>query len=178
MIWAVIPAKGYGRAKSRLAGVMTPHQRHRLARQLFLHVASTSAEVVDRVAVLTDSPEVAADAYALGALVLPDRRQGLAAVIDDGLASLQGDRALVLMADLPDVTVAALRRLMRHPSAAVPDHHGTHTNALWTTLPAPPTCFGPDSLARHARRFPIVPVPALSLDIDVPADLRRDRPGA
>lgn len=177
MIWGVIPAKDYARGKSRLAPVLTPDQRRRLARSLFLHVAGLTSTLVDRLAVLTDSAAVAADAHRLGALVLPDRRHGLGAVVDDGLAALAGDRALVLMADLPQASAAELRHLLARPTpAVVGDRHGLGTNALWTALPAGPSCFGNvDSLRRHLHAgFTRVDLPGLAWDVDEPEDLSMD----
>jgi 2-phospho-L-lactate guanylyltransferase len=173
MIWAVIPAKDYARAKSRLAPMLDLQDRRDLARELFLHVASTASEVVDRVAVLTDSAEVAADAHALGALVLPDRRQALGPLVDDGLAALSGDRALVLMGDLPLLDADALRRLLQKDAAVVPDRHRLGTNALLTPLPSGPTCFGNiDSFVRHSASYAEHTCDRMAWDIDLPEDVK------
>ena len=173
MLWAVIPAKDYARAKSRLAPLLGPQDRRDLARELFLHVASTASQVVDRVAVLTDSAEVAADAHALGALVLPDRRQALGPLVDDALAALSGDRALVLMGDLPLLNADALLRLLLHHAAVVPDRHRLGSNALLTPLPSGPTCFGnADSFQQHSVTYAEHSCERMAWDIDLPEDVK------
>ncbi len=178
MIWGLIPVKDYLHAKSRLAAVLPLEQRKELARNLFLHVAAQAAQVVDELAVLTDSAEVATDARALGARVLLDRRPGLAHIVDDGLDSLRGERALVLMADLPRASREELQLLVAQSGpTVVPDRHGLGTNALLTFLPAAATCFGsPRSFTLHEQAgYAALHLPELAWDLDTPDDLYDSR---
>jgi len=188
--WALVPAKDFGRGKSRLAPVLADAGRAELARRLFDHVLATVTGLVDGVLVATDSDAVAAAARAHDAAV---RRDGgpapLARIVDAALAELAArgaTRALVLMADLPridpDDVRAVLAALAHADVVAVPDQHGRHTNALAL---APPTriatAFGrPDSLAAHrAAGAVVLERPRIGFDVDGPEDLEAlSAPGA
>jgi 2-phospho-L-lactate guanylyltransferase len=146
-VWALVPAKSFARGKSRLGAVLEGDARAAFARSLFDHVLATltASGAVDGVLVATNSPDVAATAHAHGGSVLEDcpRATGLAAVVDDGLAALaaRGARtALVLMADLPHLTVDDVRTLAAaaaaHDVAIVRADDGCHTNALALSPPA------------------------------------------
>jgi 2-phospho-L-lactate guanylyltransferase len=197
-VWALVPAKGFDRGKSRLAPALSDDARAAFARQLFDHVLAvlTASQALDGVLVATDAAEVAAAARAHGALVrmdAPDAAARLATVVDAGLVELaeRGARAaLVLMADLPRLVPDDVRVLV----AALDDHDvvaaraddGRHTNALGV---APPTClrtaFGQtDSFAAHLAaaaaaglRVAVVDNARVAFDVDGPEDHARLRAG-
>jgi 2-phospho-L-lactate guanylyltransferase len=183
----VVPAKSFSRAKSRLASCLDAQSRARLARSMLEHVLG----VLDRyplgeVVVATDCVEVAALAREHGARIAFDSGPGrLGTIVDRCLEQLDGaaQRALVLMADLPELGLADIDALLRAwetaDVVAAPDLRRRCTNALLTPLPAPATRFGyDDSLRLHARdaqraglRFQLCQSRGLGLDIDDPEDL-------
>ncbi len=129
-----------------------------------------AASRVARVIVVTDDVDV----VPTGAEAVADPGGGLGAAVAAGLAGLDG-HALVVNADLPCVTSAAIARLAASGLALVEAPDGT-TNAL--SLPsrhhfAP--LYGPGSAARFRAHAPFrtVRIPELELDIDVDDDLER-----
>jgi 2-phospho-L-lactate guanylyltransferase len=162
-LWAVVPVKGFERAKTRLSSVLDPSHRAALAKTLFEHVigAVRAAPGVHRVAVVTNSGEVARLATELGALALtdPENAKSLADRVDFALAQVErhgATSAVVVMSDLPALTSDDIGEiageLSRTDVVVAPDARGRHTNALALRLPASfRTHFGdPDSLERHA----------------------------
>lgn len=190
-LWAVVPAKSFDRAKTRLTD-LRPAERADLARSMFGHVLATLAACpgVDRVLVAAGGDDVARAARERGADVLSDAPAtgpGLGAVIDAALAGVDecgGDRAIVIMADLPRLTGADLTRVIAaladRDVVIAPDRHGGGTNALGLRPAlAMATCFGhPDSAVRHRDRararglsHVLVHSPGLAFDVDLPADV-------
>ncbi|MFT3923166.1 MAG: 2-phospho-L-lactate guanylyltransferase [Myxococcales bacterium] len=189
-IWAVLPAKGFQRAKSRLGEVLSDPVRAAFARGLFEHVVSTLQQVptLANVLVLTDDPEVEALALARGAQVLRDAPGfTLAQIIDAGLAraaALGAEAALVCMADLPHLAADEIRTVVEAlksaPVAVSPDGGEAGTNVLALK---PPTlfasCFGRgDSFQQHLARAEahgcevrVLRAPGLCFDVDGPQDL-------
>jgi 2-phospho-L-lactate guanylyltransferase len=194
-IAALVPAKSFGRAKSRLAGVLRAEQREHLARACFSRVidALLGASVFDRVAVCTDGDEVEALARSLGCEVIRDPAGPVAfsEIVDAALRDLArrgATHALIVMADLPEASAGSFAPLLARDASEVvlvPDAEGLGTSALLLPLPAPfATAFGNrDSAARHEAlaaasglRFARVHVPSLARDVDGPLDLvGRDR---
>lgn len=129
-----------------------------------------AASRVGRVLVVTDDPAV----VPAGAEPVADPGDGLGAAVAAGLAEVEG-HAVVLNADLPCATPAAIEELARAGLALVEAADGT-TNAL--SLPTASlfvALYGPGSAARfraHAS-FATVAIPELELDVDVDADLER-----
>jgi 2-phospho-L-lactate/phosphoenolpyruvate guanylyltransferase len=124
---------------------------------------------VGRTIVVTDDPGV----VPVGAESLPDPGQGLSAAVVAGLAHAGDGHALVVNADLPCATPAAVRRLAAAGLALVPARDGT-TNAL--SLPdasvfAP--LYGPGSADRFRAHAPfaVVRIPELVNDVDTAQDL-------
>lgn len=111
--------------------------------------------------------------------VVSDPGSGLGAAVAAGLDRIDG-HALVLNADLPCATPAAVRELAAAGLALAEARDGT-TNAL--SLPDPSVfapLYGPGSAARfraHAA-FATVRVPELTEDVDSDADLVRLAPRA
>ena len=129
-----------------------------------------AALAVGEVLVATDDPSVVPS----DARPVADPGGGQGAAVRAALA-LVDDHALVVNADLPAVTPAALHRLAAAGLALVEARDGT-TNAL--SLPDPATfapLYGPGSANRfraHAA-FATVVIPELVGDVDTEADLER-----
>jgi 2-phospho-L-lactate guanylyltransferase len=189
--WAVLPAKRFGRAKTRLGGVLPAAERRELARALCDRVlgACAASRVLHGTLVATDGDDVTALATHRRAAVLRDRvgETALARIVDAALDDLRArgaTHALVVMADLPCATARDLRELlalMRDADVVLaPDVQRRGTNALGLRLDLPfHTAFGrADSLQRHVREAAragcharVLYHPRIALDIDTPEDL-------
>jgi len=159
----VIPYRGD--AKRRLPSSL----RAAVAVAMLGDVVEVAAQV-GRVLVVTDDASVVpADAE-----IVLDPGEGLGRAVAVGLAAVR-EHALVVNADLPAATPAALHRLAAAGLALVEGADGT-TNAL--SLPDPgvyAALYGPGSAERfraHAG-FATVRIPELELDVDSDADLER-----
>lgn len=190
-MWAIVPLKPPSLAKSRLAAVLTPDER----RAWFFDLAQRAIEAlratrgIERVAVITADTAVGRFALQHGAVVFDEPHvQGTAQAFSAALAQLPAIRSVLMIAgDLPLVSPKALAALVdaarRHEVVIVPDRLQRGTNALACSPPdAIAPCFGEDSYARHlaaahaARRSVFtLPLEALALDIDVPADIEQLR---
>jgi 2-phospho-L-lactate guanylyltransferase (CobY/MobA/RfbA family) len=163
VLTVVIPYRGD--AKQRLPGEL----RAAIALSLLGDVVE-AALPVGRVLVVTDDASVVpADAEAVA-----DPGSGQGAAVAAGLARARG-HALVVNADLPLATTAALRQLAAAGLALVESADGT-TNAL--SLPHPATfapLYGPGSAARFRAHAPFVTVaiPELEEDVDSLEDFER-----
>jgi 2-phospho-L-lactate/phosphoenolpyruvate guanylyltransferase len=196
-VWAVVPLKSPDNAKSRLAGVLDAASRRALFFAMARHVLQTlrATAGIERVLVVTTSPEVARRARELGAeILLQPHEAGTAQACRFALASgVLGAHQPVLFVsgDLPLISTHAITALLQHaapaPSVVIaPDRRRQGTNALWCSAAnviAP--SFGPGSYARHielARERGIAVTihaeEALGLDIDDVADLRQLRSAA
>lgn len=189
-VWALVPVKGFIRAKSRLAQVLDGEARASFARAMLDHVLTTlrATHGIEGVLVLTDDEEVAAH-VAERAHVLRDTEpaQPLARVVDAGLAhatQLGADAALVCMADLPALRSEELEHVLTllasHDVVLAPDAQGKGTNGLALLLPsALRSAFGTgDSFALHQRaaqahglRLTIHRAHGLCFDVDGPDEL-------
>ena len=185
-VWAIVPAKSFTRAKSRLGAGLDDQAREALARSLLTHVLDTLGRcaAIDHVLVTTDGDDVATLSTAFGAEVMrdPATTSSLADVVDAALAHAErrgASAALVMMGDLPQVTVAdvaAMLETLRDADVVLaPDRAGVHTNALALRLQRRfDTRFGdPHSLREHERlaqarglRTMRVERAGLALDVD------------
>lgn len=190
MAYAVIPVKGFGGAKQRLASFLQPQERRALAQAMLTDTltACTQAQGVEGVGVVTCDHEAAAVAASLGAEVLWEAQaQGHSQAVawaaqvcrQRGLPTM-----LTLPGDLPLLTAADVQALIAPPPPPitvvfVPNRDELGTNAV---LLSPPDClplaFGHDSFQRHLRlaverALPVEVrrLPRVALDIDEPADL-------
>lgn len=159
----VIPYRGD--AKRRLSSPL----RAAVAVAMLGDVVEASL-AVGRVLVVTDDPSVVSAA----AEVVHDPGGGLGEAVAAGLAQVDG-HALVVNADLPAATAAAIRRLADAGLALVEAADGT-TNAL--SLPDPSVfvpLYGPGSADRFRAHAPFatVSIPELEVDVDSDADLER-----
>ena len=192
--WAIVPAKAFARAKSRLDAVIAPAARRELARVMLDRVlaACRAADVFAGILVATDGDDVARSAARARAHVVRDRVQPaapLAAVVDAALEAsiaLGASHAVVVMADLPRLQARDLRELTAAlratPYVLAPDHQRRGTNALAVQLDLGlRSCFGrPDSLTHHVRaglragvRPQLLNNPRLAADLDTHADWLR-----
>jgi 2-phospho-L-lactate/phosphoenolpyruvate guanylyltransferase len=175
----LVPVKGFGAAKRRLAGVLSAADRARLARRMAERVFAAAAPLP--VHVVCDDDEVAAWAEQAGAQVLWRPGHGLNGAVADGVASLAKlgvTDVLVAHADLP--MAHDLAEVIRPGLITlIPDRHddGTNVISLPTRL-AFRFAYGPGSFRHHlaeARRHGLgVRVwrdPRLGLDVDLPDDL-------
>ena len=191
-VWAIIPVKPLGRAKSRLSPVLTPEQRFAFAEAL---LRNTLIKVLD-------VPEVAGclvisrDNYVLSL----SRDLGAYTVLESSSQELNGallratkvisawntEGVVILPADIPLINVEDLTYVIgitRDPKSVVivPDRQRQGTNAL---VVRPPGLFHYDfglnsfdkhfALAQQATSNVIICEPAaLMLDLDTPDDLQR-----
>jgi 2-phospho-L-lactate guanylyltransferase len=188
--WALVPARSFRTAKSRLSNLGAVATRPAVARALFDHVAATlrAAPGIAGVLVATDGGDVATAAHRHRAEILVDPPGApLATIIDRGLLHLTtfgAASAVVVMADLPLLDVRDINRLRAGLRTAdlvlAPDRGDLGTNALALHLPAKlVTQFGnPDSFPRHRAAaaaahlaVALVHTRGLAFDLDRPADL-------
>lgn len=158
-VTAVVPLRD-GSGKTRLAAVLPGERRRRVVGALARHVVGVLLEVaeIDRVLVVTADRRFVAEA--LGAVdqrvvvvQQPADRPGLDAAVDLGRELAGTDRLLVIHADLPVVSAADLRALLRKDAQVVlaTDRPGTGTNSVVLSTGARRFCFafGPGSLRAH-----------------------------
>jgi 2-phospho-L-lactate guanylyltransferase len=187
----LIPLKDPATAKSRLAGLLSPEERVRLAWAMFEDVSrAVSATTRPEIVVLVSSFEPAIEhARSLGWEVLVEQsQQSESASIDWAsrvLAERGFDTVMRLPADLPLIEARDVDELisieLRAPAAVlVPSREGTGTNAIIRIPPDLfPSRFGPNSLRLHEQEAARVGVVCLivnneriALDIDEPSDLK------
>lgn len=187
-VTVVVPVRSFEGAKSRLGAVLDAEERRELVTRLLRRTvdAALATTGVTEVIVVSPDPEVLELATRAGARALLQQSRGLNPAIQEArdAAALAG-RLLVLPADIPGVSPAALAALLEAGDVAgmpgvvlAPDRHGRGTNAL---LLEPPDvidpAFGGDSRAAHAwlassADAAFVEVPGvLALDVDTPDDL-------
>ena len=177
MTWtALIPLKGSGERKTRLAGRLDESQRRTLSHQLFSHVASVlkCSAGVSEVMVLSDMRPEDWD----GPLVF-DEGRGLNSELQALVRGLGLRRLLVIHADLPLVSAEDIAILLAEGEsgcAIAPDRHDSGTNAIALRDPVGFNfSFGADSFAHHRAalqdRVRVVRRLGLGLDIDTPDDL-------
>ncbi len=175
----LVPVKAFTQAKQRLADVLSPDDRRRLAQTLAAGVLAVADDVP--IFVVCDDDEVRDWAQLNGATALWTAELGLNGAVDDGVRSIaaQGfDHVIVSHADLP--LPSSLTDVARPGTATfVPDVLRDGTNVMSFPLDHPvPAMYGPGSFERHcdAARAAGLPVEVradarLALDIDVASDL-------
>lgn len=174
-----MPVKAFADAKARLAGVLGPTDRARLAEWCAGRVVA--AAVGMRVVVACDDEQVAEWARHAGAEVAWCPGTGLDGAVARGLRHLADSgvhHAIVTHSDLP---LASGLRDLAVPGVItlVPDtaHDGTNVLSL-PVAEAFETAYGRRSFERHlgraiatGRPVRVVHHPTLSLDLDFPRDL-------
>ena len=177
----VVPIKSFSAAKLRLAPVLDPAARARLARRLAAGVLDAAGTLPRYV--VCDDREVASFAREHGADVIWTPGLGLSGAVQAAVAALAArgvDLVVVAHADLPNVGV--LDELGEEGEVTlVPDLRADGTNVAVVPSGAG-FCFsyGPGSFGRHrdeaARlglRCQVVHDDRFAADIDVPEDLVR-----
>lgn len=191
-IRVIVPHRGLARAKTRLASVLSPDERHELACGLLHHVLRCAASAVrgrGDVHVISPDPSLAGIVNEAGASLEVQHGMGL----NDGLdqarrqAIAEGlESIVVLHGDLPwlepdDVTALAAEADAAPSIAIAPDRAGTGTNGLALRPPdAIPFRFGRGSFGAHAEEAErggiqrtVVWRHGLAFDLDTPTDLAR-----
>ena len=202
-VWAVVPVKDLGRAKTRLSHILTPSQRATLMLNLLKHtltVLQTGGPDLAGVAVVSPDPAVLRLARESGVWALPETPQDQTepdARLNTALSGVARRLAeecrptptdlLILPADLPLLTSADITALLGagQPGEAVlaNDWQWQGTNGLLLDLATALDFhyqFGPDSFARHRQalteagiRVKVCDRPGLGYDLDYPADFER-----
>ena len=192
MTVVLLPVKDPGRAKRRLAGLLSPGERTQLVWAMLedVRAAVRGCRLADRVVVVARDPEVATYAVGNGWEVFRETEQVSESRSVDWASRLleeQGAEAVLrLPVDIPLVQARDLDALLdpsaRGPAAVlVPSHDGSGTNALLRSPPLIfPSRFGADSLQEHLRearlralRVLVRKMPRLALDLDLASDLER-----
>lgn len=195
-VHAVIAVKSLDRAKSRLAGELSPPHRARLVLAMLSDTlrAAGSVAAIGSVTVVTPDPTVAELARTRGAAVHPEptgrspvsgEPDPLNAALADTADALRRHHGpvdlLALQADLPALRPDELSDMLATAPAGarslVVDHTGTGTAALLARAGTPlRPRFGPASAARHIADGAVElggDWPGLRLDVDTVADLDR-----
>jgi 2-phospho-L-lactate guanylyltransferase len=190
-VWAVVPIKPLNRAKSRLAGVLSPEQRERLALGMLLHnlhVLGQTSLIAGTLVISRDMKALAAarevpNVQTLQETGTPELNNALQRACRM-LISWDAAATLILPADIPLVCredVESMVELGRYANTIViaPDRRRDGTNAIFTR---PPDLidfgFGSGSFDRHIKSAHLVGADVrtynstrLELDIDAPEDL-------
>ena len=189
-IWAVIPVKELEGAKQRLAGFLSPEERHALAITMMEEVlaALAGATRLAGVALVTLEPRAVAIARREGWRVIEDgARAGHTGSVDGGRRVLAAEGVagiLTLPIDIPAATPGEIdAALEAHAASAgftiVPAHDEQGSN---TVIVSPPLAValrvGENSYLPHldaARAAGLAPhvvrQPGIAMDIDHPVDL-------
>lgn len=181
----LIPVKAFDAAKARLADVLSPSERIRLARSMAAAVVAAAGSLP--VHVVCDHDEVASWARSAGAQVISRPGRGLNGAVTDGvdqLAELGFDLVVVAHADLPHArsfdTVVTLAGASEPPAVViVPDRHHDGTNVICVPTGVGFTfSYGPGSAHRHGQEARRLGLPLriledarLGWDVDRPEDL-------
>ena len=193
-ICAVVPVKETGRAKQRLARILSRQQRQLLVQAMFEDVLTALTQTTGLAAILVSTADrgIAAIADSYGARVLEEgATDGHSAAVAAAAARLDaaGYDMLTLPADIPLVHPEDISHLLHvHREATqyespgftiVPARDERGSNAVLCSPPcAVPLQFGENSFLPHlaaAKGRGIEPVvvklPRVALDIDTPGDL-------
>ena len=142
----VVPVKAFHDAKRRLASVLSPGERERLARRMATGVVAAAGDLP--VTVVCDDPAVRDWASSVGAVALwtpPPRRRGGGRVV--GAADERAERALVAHADLP--RPATSDRWWAAGVVVVPDRYTDGTNVISVPATSGFRWLWPASFRRH-----------------------------
>ena len=182
---ALIPVKDLPKAKARLAPVLDESGRRELTTALYRDalVAAIACPAVDSVSIVSNDADALALATEAGAGTLPDTGD-LNGSLDSAARTLADrgiDRVLVIHADLPFVSAAAIEAIVRSSSdVALVSSGDGGTNAMVCRPGAFGFQYGPGSAQSHKEAAwdadlepELLDVPELALDIDMPVDLER-----
>jgi len=193
MVWAILPLKDLVKAKSRLAGILAPHERRALAQAMVEDVFAVLSchSGLQGVLVVSDDPsaEMLANKYSfdwvaekqLGCRGL----NGAVAAAVDFLAARGVTDIMVLHGDIPLLRQQDISALLeRYQQDAVdmvigPDLAGGGTNVmLFPVQKRPDFHYGEGSCQAHQRagrelghRVSLLQSTGIGLDVDCPDDL-------
>lgn len=172
---AIVPVKLGRDGKTRLAARLAASERERLVETMAAHVVAQLAAAATIIETLILSPSPPPFPRVNWLL---DRGRGLNPEL---AAALDGERVVVIHADLPLLSADDVDRLVAaarvHGAAIAPDRAGAGTNALALhTADGFRPRFGEDSFARHRAALPgaaVVERPGLACDVDTLEDYDR-----
>jgi 2-phospho-L-lactate guanylyltransferase len=187
-VWALLPVKSPGQAKTRLSSLLQPQECASLSRAMLTDVlaALNESKHIAKIAVLTNDKDIVALADRLGYIVIEDPSDSELCdslnAAAQRIAELGAKTLLILPADMPTISARDIDELLdRHTSglSICPAIRDGGTNAL---VCSPPNAllfqFGPDSARRHIDEAARHNVPHARLamhayfrDIDTPDDL-------
>lgn len=188
MTIALVPVKRLTDSKSRLLSELPDASREALTLAMLADLIEVLSATpgIDRIAVTTPDPTVAAHARAAGAEVLIREAPGLNAALEDGrrrLAPADGEAFLIVLGDVAGAVAEDFAALLGAASGAegvwlAPSTDGGTSALLQRPASAIPCCFGADSAKRHREAagdagvaFHEVPLGSLAIDLDQPEDL-------
>jgi 2-phospho-L-lactate guanylyltransferase len=187
MIGAVVPVKSLSSGKSRLLPWLGRPSVERLAIAMLGDVLETLQRVrgLDRIAVATPDPRLAAVARSAGAEVLSASVTGLNPAVEDAcalLAPTADDAALVVLGDVAGAQAEDVEALLEARSqrgvTLAPSNDGGTSALLRSPRDIISAAFGPDSARAHRDlaaiagvAFESLALPSLAIDIDEPKDL-------
>ncbi|MCB8943802.1 MAG: 2-phospho-L-lactate guanylyltransferase [Ardenticatenaceae bacterium] len=190
-IWAIIPVKPLAQSKTRLAHLLSAHERAGLMRRFLQNALLTlnCVPAIGRILVISSDAAVLALARQHGAMtIIEQEARGLNTAVTQAAHYAQQHQAeglLILPADLPFMQTADINHLLTVVAqntlpilAICTDSREDGTNAL---LLAPPTHFtfhyGQGSFHQHLQEAArlgytphIVTTPGLQFDLDTEAD--------
>ena len=188
--WAILPIKSMQTAKQRLRTVLTPPERQSLFRAMVSDVLAAIGQSTSLggLAIVTRDPSVRSLARHSGARFIQcdlDQGQSIAVTTAGKILMDEGvTRMVTIPGDVPLLTGAEIDSLCstledQGTISLVPNRDGTGTNSIACSLPCTiPLSFGESSLHKHLSaaknsglKTHIVPLPGLSLDLDVRSDL-------
>jgi len=190
--WALVPLRGLEDAKTRLGSALDPEERLELVVAMATRTlaATRDAPSIRGTVLVTADPAAADLAARFGARTIVQRLPGLNAALREARAMAIDHGAtavLILPIDLPAISVEAIEDLLADARAirpgrpmvlAVPDRHGTGTNALLVSPPAAiEPAFGEGSLIAHRDAAAagdaefLTATGPLTFDVDTGADL-------
>jgi 2-phospho-L-lactate guanylyltransferase len=185
----LVPIKNLTDAKQRLSTVLSPEDRHALARAMCEDVLQALADWRSRpaVALVTSDPFARDLAARFNFEVIADDNSGETSAIEmaTAICKAQGSPStLVVPADIPLIEVAELQKVVdaAPPQGAVlvPDAAGRGTNAAFRSpCDLFPLRFGNDSFLPHlaaakatGQPCSVLHLPSIARDVDRPEDLR------
>ncbi len=188
--WAIVPVKPIYQGKSRLAAVLSQHERVLLNQMLYVHLLQVLQDVkeIEEILVVSRDSSILSTARQYRARTLQeDGRINLNLALRRATAMAQiyaASEVLILPVDLPlaspeDIGVILKAARFERGIVIVPDRHWQGTNAL---LVRPPGAleyqFGNNSFEAHCRQahqkgleVQILELPSIAFDLDWPEDL-------
>ena len=189
-IWAIIPVKEFDGAKHRLADLLSPQERHRLAETMLTDVldAVAGCRRLAGVMIVTIDPNATVLGQNIGARIVTEgARDGHTGSVNAGrrILTREGRSGMItLPGDIPATRAAEIDAVLSAHRAAPsftisPAHDDLGSNAVVCSPPeSVPLRFGDNSYFPHldaARLQGIEPTvirqPGIAMDIDHPVDL-------